>query len=106
VAKSWPFKDPSETLDYSFDWGPRGVTRGDPIVSASATVEEGSVEVVEEGSGPAQDDPRKTVVWLTGGTDGETCTILLTAETQTGRIMTDRVDIKIALRGTDDDRVF
>ncbi len=44
MAKKWPFKDPTEVLDYTFDWSPRDI-EGDPITVIETDVITGDVVV-------------------------------------------------------------
>lgn len=92
--KTWPPKDPNEVLDYAFDWSPRGL-EGDTIVSFTSAVESGTVVVDDSQFEP---DKFTTVTWLSGGTEGETCKILLRLTTTLGRVLDETLSIKIKSR--------
>lgn len=92
--KTWPPKDPDEILDYGFDWSLRDL-EGDTIVSFASTVVEGTVVVDDSTFSSAS---LKTITWLSGGVDGETCKILLRVTTTMGRTLEQTVSIKIKTR--------
>lgn len=92
--KTWPAKDPNEVLDYAFDWSPRNLD-GDTISSFVATVEEGTVVVDDSLFSP---DSLTTVTWLSGGTEGEACKVLLRIMTAMGRTLDETITIKIKSR--------
>ncbi len=73
----WPAKDPAEVLD--FTWTP-GLDTGDTIASFTATVASGTVA-----KDSASNTTTAVTVWLSGGADGETATVNLTAVTAGGR---------------------
>ncbi len=74
---TWTAKDPNEVLDYS--WNPP-LDAGDTIATHTAVVVSGTVVIAtSEISGGA------IVTWITGGADGETALIKLTATTDGGR---------------------
>ena len=74
----WPAKDPAEVLD--FTWEPP-LDSGDTIASHTAAVSTGTA-VIDSDS----DTDSAVTLWLSGGTDGETATIALTATTAAGRV--------------------
>lgn len=92
--KTWPNKDPDEVLDYGFDWTPRGIGT-DTIADTTAVVEVGSVVV---DSHTIDSDGKNTTTWLSGGTEGEKCSIVLRAMTAEGRHMDETLVIKIKTR--------
>ena len=92
--KTWPAKDPNEILDYGYDWSPRGL-EGDTIVSFTSTVESGTV-VVDDSVFEASNFT--TITWLSGGTEGETCKVLLRLTTALGRVLDETLSIKIKSR--------
>jgi hypothetical protein len=61
-------KDPDAFLDYSVDWG-TWLVEGDSIGSAVWTVPDGLTQEA------ATVDGTRTIVWLSGGTDGQTYTV-------------------------------
>lgn len=99
MALVWPAKDPEEVLDYPVQFNDWLVT-GCDIAQGATLVQEGTStpgslsDIVVDGvfvSGKA------IVVWLSGGTNGETYTFKLTA-TDTGtptRTVVRRVKIKV-----------
>ncbi|MGL4640521.1 MAG: DUF4054 domain-containing protein [Shewanella sp.] len=74
---AWPAKDPNEILDYS--WAVP-LDDGDTIAAHTAAVVSGTVTIAV--SSVMAD---KVVAWITGGADGETALIEITATTQGGR---------------------
>jgi hypothetical protein len=120
----WPPKDPDETLDYGFDWAPRTLGT-DVITSTTATIIGAAQGLAVEESRVATSDeitaynaaitvynqtvptikkrtPTKTgqmsVIWLSGGTVGQTALIQLIATTGGGRILDQMISITIAER--------
>lgn len=73
-------KDPDERLDYDIDFG-RWLPDGDTIASAIAVASGGSVTIDTV-------EPSDTAVrvWVTGGSAGESNSIVVTATTAAGRI--------------------
>lgn len=92
--KNWPPKDPNEVLDYGFDWSLRDL-EGDTILTFTSTVTEGTVVVGDSVFSP---DSLKTITWLSGGLDGETCKVELRITTALGRTLEQTVPIKIKSR--------
>lgn len=89
----WPNKDPNEVLDYDLDWTYR--LDGDTIAGSSSTftVVTGTVVIDSQHNTTAV-----AKVWLSGGTDGETCEILNRVVTDGGRTMDQTVELKIKSR--------
>jgi hypothetical protein len=85
--KRWPFKDPDEILDYEIEWSAR--LAGDTIVTSAWTVPVGITKTQQSQS------PVATIVWLTGGTIGETYAILNRIVTVGGRTMDQSVLLQV-----------
>ena len=105
MAKNWPVKDPQDVLDYGFNWSPLiaqspDVDDDDQIASTTAIVIEGTVEVESHdvGNVPDANDGQGTVTWLSGGTAGETCLILMHIVTVGTREIDQTMKIKIKER--------
>jgi hypothetical protein len=83
----WPDHDPSEILEYGFDWIDR-LDAGDTVASSTWEIASGSVTKDPAGK-PASDDliADDTIVkvWLEGGTAGETCLVTNHIITAAGR---------------------
>jgi hypothetical protein len=76
------FKDPDASLDYSMDWA-GWLVDGDSISTAVWTVPDG----LTEPSSPGQSvTGSRAVVWLSGGTAGETYLIPCRVVTTQGRM--------------------
>lgn len=99
--KTWPPKDPDEVLDYGFDWSPRDLG-SDTIVTTTAVTVDGDVVVDSHGVGEIEggipESAQATVTWLSGGTAGTTCQVLLHALTAAGRELEETLKIKIKER--------
>jgi len=63
-------KDPSEILDFSVDWANELTNVADTISSSAWTVEGGITKVTDTHS------DNTTTVWLSGGTDGASYTLV------------------------------
>ena len=74
----WDPKDPDEVLDYDIDWSTRLAT-GDEIATSTWTVPSGLTKGSDYVNGT------KSVVWLSGGTLGETYPCLCRITTVDGR---------------------
>jgi hypothetical protein len=85
----WDNKDPNETLDYRIDWLPR--LEADTIETSTWTVPAGLTHDDDNIS----DSGAETVVWLSGGTIGETYEILNRIVTVGGRTMDQTVSLTI-----------
>ncbi|MFL6864125.1 MAG: hypothetical protein ACJ8DZ_14110 [Allosphingosinicella sp.] len=100
MAKKWPPKDPDEVLEYGFNWTPRKVGE-DVITVTTAEVMVGDVVVDSHDVGNVTDTEvlclpgQGTVTWLSGGTAGTDCEILLRATTSSGRTLDQTMKIKI-----------
>jgi hypothetical protein len=74
---AWPAKDPAEVLDFTWTVP---LDTGDTIASFTATVASGTITIDSDSASDTQ-----VTVWLSGGADGETATVNLTATTAGGR---------------------
>lgn len=83
-------KDPDSTLDYGIDWGPWLEPVSDTITASTWTAESG-IEIVDD----AEFTTTRTVVWLRGGTAGETYTVTNQVTTAGGRIVDRSIKIKV-----------
>lgn len=93
AVKCWPSKDPNEIKDYHVDWADDDYPRletGETLASSVFVVAEGTVVIDSE-----SDADGVATVWLSGGTDGETCIILNTVVTSLGRVYEQAVKLKI-----------
>lgn len=72
AEKRWPFKDPDETLWYTFNWTPRRLGQG-LITDVQATVENGDVTITdsEVAQVPGSRVGQGTRHRITGGTVGD-----------------------------------
>lgn len=62
----WPYKDPSEVLDYSIRWS-KLLSSGETISTATWTVPSGLTNV----SSVIDSTHKDTTIWLSGGTSGQ-----------------------------------
>jgi hypothetical protein len=85
MIKQWPSKSPGEVLKYGFNWSPRNIGT-ERIIIAGATVQEGSVSVLQTAVDdvPNARDGQGTVYTISGGTDGQTAKLLLECTTDAG----------------------
>lgn len=86
MAKKWPAKDPNEVLDYLVRWANR-MAAGDEISTVDFSVAEGSVALAVGKPATFDVAAHTATVWLSGGTDGETCKVLCRITTTAGRTM-------------------
>jgi hypothetical protein len=86
----WPDKDPDELLDYEIDWAAR--LAGDTISASEWILPVGIVK--DAGAGDTHTDT-SAVIWLSGGTLGESFVLTNRIDTAGGRIMDQSVSIKI-----------
>lgn len=89
----WPAKDPAEVLDYT--WNPP-LDAGDTIASFTATVSTGTV--IKDS---AVNTDSAVTVWLSGGADGETSTVALTATTVGNRTFREVAVLPVYDRASD-----
>lgn len=90
MALTWPNKDPDEVLDYQIDWLPRLID--DTIASSSWTVPVGLTNVSSSFT------DTRALVWLSGGTIGESYSILNRIVTAAGRTMDQTVTLTVAAK--------
>ena len=88
MSLAWPTKDPDEILDYELDWSKR-LVKDDAITESVWRVPEGLTTQDTILFSPF------TSVWLTGGTIGETYSIVNTIKTEAGRKWVQTVKLKI-----------
>jgi len=81
-------KSPEAELDYSFDWTD-WLTAGEVIASSDWIIPSGLIEEASSSTG------QLTVVWLSGGTFGETYTVTNRITTNSSPRRTDTRSIKI-----------
>lgn len=84
---TWPAKDPDEDMDFQLDWLER--LAGDTIATSTWTVPSGITSHDE-----SNDDTTATI-WLSGGTLGETYSLLNRVITAGGRTMDQTVTVEI-----------
>lgn len=94
MAKTWPSKDPNEVLDYVIDWNSSdepnpGWAVNDTIATSSWTVPVGITKDSDSHGNTT------TTIWLSGGTLGETYTLVNRITTVGGRTLDQTVRIKI-----------
>lgn len=86
-------KDPDEVKDYHVDWADNDDPRletGETIADSVFSVVSGTV-VIESDS----DAGGVTTVWLSGGTEDETCYILNRITTSAGRVYDQTCKLKV-----------
>lgn len=88
---SWPSKDLDEVLDYQIDWTARLETA--ETITSSVIVKVGSV-VVDSTSAVTP----VVTVWLSGGTENESCMITNRITTNQGRTYDQSVKLRIKSR--------
>ena len=88
--KRWPFKDPDEVLDFEVDWSARIAT--DTISSVTWTVPVGLTKTSQNLSGGI------AVVWLSGGTAGQTYEIGCRVQTTGGRTYDETISLPVRSR--------
>ena len=88
MAKKWDApKDPNEVLDYSVDWS--ALLAGDTIATSTWTVPTGLT-----GGSMAFTDT-STLIWLSGGSEGESYDLLNRITTAVGRTRDQTCTLKI-----------
>ncbi len=91
---AWPVKRPDEVLDYIYDWTARLTADEDTIEGApTVTVASGSALIASDPAPSVADG--KVTCWITGGANGETCTVKVEVSTAGGRIYEALVDLPI-----------
>jgi hypothetical protein len=91
MALTWPNKDPDEVLDYALDWSER---LGTDTIASSSWVDPPTGIVIDSNAF----DPTSTLLWLSGGTDGESYTFINRVVTAGGRTMDQSVKIRCKTR--------
>ena len=86
---SWPYKDPDEVLDYELDWSTH-LDTGDTISSSTWTVPAGLTKNSDTNGDST------TTIWLQGGTEGTTYTLLNEIVTAGGR--TEQQSVTLSVR--------
>lgn len=95
MALKWPNKDPNEVLDYQLKWGKRvqgKLTPDDTITASEWIVPTGIVMDADTFTDIT------TTIWLSGGTDGVSYTLINRIDTTEGRTMDQSVVIRIKER--------
>lgn len=82
-------KDPNEVVDYDLDWSDLMTDDTDTIATSSWTVPAG---ITKDSS---SNTTTRTKVWLSGGTAGETYTLLNRITTAGGRTLDQSVKLKM-----------
>lgn len=89
-------KDPNDILDYVIDWTARLDTDDTIDTAVYSIVDDGSTTGTDGISIDSQGlDVAKAIVWLSGGIDGTTATLLCRVTTVVGRQMDQTVQLKI-----------
>jgi hypothetical protein len=91
MALTWPNKDPDEVLDYTLDWSERLGT--DTIASSSWPDPPDGITIDSDVF-----DAAGTLLWLSGGTDGESYLFVNRIVTAGGRTMDQSVKLKVKTR--------
>ncbi len=83
------YKD--EVKDYTLDWTKELLRNGSDTISTSSWVEDSSGITIDSDSNTT----KKTTVWLSGGSNGETYTVENTVVTAGGRTLKRFLNIKV-----------
>jgi hypothetical protein len=90
MSKTWDrTKDPDEVVDYDIDWSDQMTADSDTISTSTWTVPTG---ITKDSS---SNTTTRTKVWLSGGTTGETYTLLNRVVTAGGRTLDQSVKLKM-----------
>jgi hypothetical protein len=89
----WPAKDPVEELDFTWTVP---LDTGDTIASHTVAVSSGTIAIDSDSNSNTQ-----VTVWLSGGADGETATVNLTATTAGGRTFREVAVLPVFDRASD-----
>jgi hypothetical protein len=84
----WPTKDPNEVLDYQIDWSE--VLDVDSITSSTWINIATGITIVATAN-----TSTRTVVWLSGGSDGGAYKMTNRVTTSAGRIMDQTIRIEV-----------
>ena len=96
-AKYTILKDPDAVLDYPFNYTDWLEEIADTIQTASASVT-GSIEVASPDDLPVDDDGKIVTPMVSGGLNGETCSLTVHIETVGGRQDARTIYLKIKER--------
>jgi hypothetical protein len=88
MAKKWAFKDPNEVVDYELDWAPRLGTL-DTIATVTWIVPAGIIKDSQSNTTTV------AVIWLSGGTAGETYNVVCRITTVGGRTYDQTVSLPV-----------
>ncbi len=86
----WGIKDPDEALDFAVDWSRR--LSGDHLAAVEFIVEEAAGVSLYDGWTTAS----AAMIWISGGTVGQTAQILCRVTTEGGRTMDQ--SLRLAIR--------
>jgi len=89
IAPRWPDKDPDDVLDYSVDWSAPLALDADAISSSSWIVPSGLTRLSDTWNQTA------TVIWLSGGTAGESYLLTNRIVTTGGRTRDQSVQLPV-----------
>lgn len=84
-------KKPGDSIDYDVDYS-RWLPSGDRLTTATASIEGGTASITS-----TQVSETQVRVWLAGGTNGESATIKVVANTQQGR--TKEICFRLRIKG-------
>lgn len=87
MALTWPFKDPNEVLDYSVDWSAR---LGSDTISASTWVVPSGITKNSDSN-----TTTATTIWLSGGTEGDSYSLVNRVVTAGGRTFDQTIKLKV-----------
>lgn len=90
MFKAWPDKDPDAVLDFEMKWG--DWLEGDTIANSEWIVPDGISKDPDKGDTKTD---TTTVIWLSGGTEGEKYTLTNRITTAAGRIDDRSATVKI-----------
>lgn len=92
MAKKWPrAKDPNEVLDYSVNWSDE-LLAGETISTSAWTVPQGITKDSDSVSGSS------TIIWLSGGTDGQSYELVNRIVTSAARTFDQTVKLTVKTR--------
>jgi hypothetical protein len=87
MSQYWPLKDPDDILDYSIDWS--NWLETDTILTSTWILPTGISKINDSHSSTI------TIIWLSGGTAGETYEILNRITTAGGRTKDKTIRLKV-----------
>ncbi|OYV37434.1 MAG: hypothetical protein B7Z80_12830 [Rhodospirillales bacterium 20-64-7] len=98
-ARSWPVKDPGDTLDYVFDITPALTANpGDGISGLNVTITPD--QPGDLGLASSSVDGARAVMWLTGGQAGVTYTVTVVITTAGGRTLARSIALPVVALAT------